>query len=97
VADEGRADLVWDTLALDESEVERGLADGSLVADVRLRDVLRELGAGRSSRRTGGRAPHDASAHALDVAVFEEAELVRFRRWTDELERRVVLLDGRRR
>jgi hypothetical protein len=93
---EGRQNPIWDRVALDDSEVERGLADGSLVSDVRIRDAVRLLrGAvvGSAAERTQHVPPPtraELDDHALQVAVFEEAELIRYQRWADDLEARVV-------
>lgn len=101
-SEDGLPNPVWDRVALDDSELERGLAEGWLVSDTRLRDALRLLrqeddviptATGSSQRRPAlpGRAELDA--HALDVTVFEEAELIRYKRWVDELETRVLRLE----
>ncbi|MGH2726401.1 MAG: hypothetical protein ACRDKS_05435 [Actinomycetota bacterium] len=90
---------MWDRVALDDADVERGLADGSLVSDVRIRDAVRLLREGRGA--AGADEPRNSSpyptraeldAHALEVAVFEEAELIRYQRWADELNARVSRL-----
>ena len=90
---------IWDRVALDDSDIERGLADGSLVPDVRVRDAARLR---RGTQRVSGpveKRQHSApptraelDAHALEVAVFEEAELIRYQRWADELEARAARL-----
>jgi len=98
-SDEGRQNPIWDRVALDDSDVERGLADGSLVSDARIRDAVRlvrgesvEPSAGE--RRQRSTLPARAEdGHALDVAVFEEAELIRYQRWADDLEARVLRLE----
>jgi Glycosyl transferase family 2 len=83
-------DTMWNRLALDDAAVQAGVADGSLVTDVRLRDSFRQ------SENVA------LSGDALDVAedelagsVFGEAELVRAQRWVDDLERRVNALEDR--
>jgi hypothetical protein len=90
----GRVDPTWEHVAIDEERLERGLATGSLVRDTRLRDAV------ASSRRR--RAPPtvlprsaELDAHALDTAVFLEAEVVRLQRWLDEVQRRVLLVEQR--
>jgi len=98
-SDEGRQNPIWDRVVLDDSDVERGLTDGTLVSDVRIRDAVR-LRRGASLDPSGvewgqpsalpTRAELDA--HALDVVVFEEAELIRYQRWADELEARAARL-----
>ncbi len=87
----GRQDPIWDRVALDDSDIARGLEDGSLVSDGRMRDTLRSL---RSSSASGPPLPTRAEldAHALEIAVFEEAELIRCQRWADELQARVSRL-----
>ena len=98
-SDEGRLDPVWDRVALDDSARKRGLAARSLVSDTRLRDAFRTLRDDRvpsaaMSKQRGFEPSIDAELvpHALDVSVFEEAELVRYQRWVDELGARVQRL-----
>src|SRR3954470_5234506 len=43
---EGRADELYESLVVDDTALERGLQEGSLVIDTRLRDALRALDAG---------------------------------------------------
>jgi hypothetical protein len=97
-SDEGRRNPIWDRVALDDRDVERGLADGSLVSDVRIRDTLRlpsstsalpAPGPEERSRSLPLPTRAELDAHAFEVAVFEEAELIRRQRWADELESRV--------
>ena len=88
----GNIDPTWEHVALDEERLERGLATGSLVRDTRLRDAL---SAGRQQGGWPAGFPRraDLDAHALDTAVFHEAEIVRLQRWTDTLVTRVQTLD----
>jgi hypothetical protein len=102
VSAEGGQNPIWDRVALDDADIERGLADGSLVSDVRVRDAVRQRrGASRAygpiENRQDAAPPtrSELDTHALDVAVFEEAELIRHQRWADELAARVVRLDAR--
>jgi len=92
----GDPDAVWDRVALEDSEVERGLADCSLGSDVRIRDALRLVrNESVASRAIEGLPPPtraEVDAHALEVAVFEEAELIRCQRWADELNARISRL-----
>jgi hypothetical protein len=78
-----RAHVIWDRLALDESEVRKGLTSGSLAIDVRLRDALRGACAADGS----------ATVSAPRSTVFIEAEIVRRQRWADELAARVHALE----
>ena len=95
-SDRGRDNVVWDRVALSDAECESGLLAGSLVRDTRLRDALRARTPRRPDRPSHpGRS--DLDRHAHEVAVFQEAELVRFARWADEPAGRVRALEGRRR
>ena len=48
---EGRLAEFYETLTIDDAQLERGLQEGSLVLDTRLRDALRTLRSGGSERR----------------------------------------------
>jgi hypothetical protein len=91
--DEGRDSPVWDRLALSDADCERGLLAGSLVHDTRLRDALRAQARDRPNQSSPP-SRSELDRHAHEVAVFQEAELVRFARWTDELAGRVGALEG---
>ena len=91
--DEGRDSAVWDRVALSDAECERGLLAGSLVHDTRLRDALRAQARDRPNH-SPLLSRSELDRHAHEVAVFQEAELVRFARWTDELAGRVRALEG---
>ena len=90
----------YESLVIDDVALERGLSDGSLIVDARLRDVLRTL---RSTQNGGfsldGVAfPRptvvDEAAYAVDVAALGEADVVRMQRRLDELEQRVAAVEG---
>jgi hypothetical protein len=93
------ADL-YKSLVIDDTSLERGVADGSLVLDTRLRDVLRRL----RSAQNGGYSldgvsfPRpsvvDDASYAVDVAAVGEADVVRVQRRLDELEQRVAAVEG---
>jgi hypothetical protein len=105
---EGRFREFYESLTIDDDALERGLQDGSLVLDTRLRDALHEL------RRTGdGREfalpeegqsllsfprPNvvDDAAYAIDVAALGEADVVRIQRRLDTVEPRLLALEGSR-
>ena len=89
----GEPDPIWDRIALDDPQRERGLSDGSLVVDTRLRDALATTRRSSASPLPASRAALDA--HALDKVVFEEAEVVRLQRWLDEVHQRVTLVEPR--
>jgi hypothetical protein len=95
---EGRVSEYYASLAVDDDARKRGLADGSLQLDTRVRDVLRAL---RKEEGSGFRGPGDGPpaelappdlidevAFAADVAVLAEADEVRVLRRLDELEQR---------
>ena len=92
----GDPDAIWDRVALEDSEVERGLADRSLVWDVRIRDAVRgarnETVASRAIEGLPPPTRAELDAHAIEVGVFEEAEVIRCQRWADELNARVSRL-----
>ncbi|MDQ3672688.1 MAG: glycosyltransferase family 2 protein [Actinomycetota bacterium] len=106
----GRIPEYYDALVLSEKELERGLEQGRLVDDTRLRDALRDL------RRTSGERtlgeeyllPSEATPldfpipslvedaeYAVEAAVLGEADVVRLQRRLDTLERRLLGLELR--
>lgn len=104
---EGRFREFYDDLVVADGALERGLADGSLVHDTRLRDALRLL---RIPRRGDGRefasesdgrslltfsrpSVVDDAAYAVDVAALGEADVIRLQRRLDTLEQRLATLE----
>ncbi len=91
----GRLDDLYERICVDEERLRRGLADGSLAVDTRLRNAIRELAEDRPlafpPRSTG-----DAAGYAVDGAALEAGELVRLQRRVDEVERRLTAAEGRR-
>jgi hypothetical protein len=91
---------LYESLVIDDEALERGLADGSLVHDTRLRDVLRSLRSAQNGGYTlegiGFPRPTvvDEAAYAVDVAALGEADVVRVQRRLDELEQRVAAVEG---
>jgi hypothetical protein len=92
----GEPEVMYERLLVDETTVARGLAEGVLVEDTRLRDALRKL----ATRDVGSSFPGDDHAvrtpSALDFNVLGEADLVRMQRSLDELGERVRTLENRR-
>lgn len=103
---EGRLAEFYKSLIVDDSALERGRHDGTLVVDTRLRDALQAL------RREGDRkfAPPkseadlisfplpsvvDEAAYAVDVAAVGEADVIRLQRRLDTLEPRLLALERR--
>ncbi|MBA3433762.1 MAG: hypothetical protein H0U08_06675 [Actinobacteria bacterium] len=100
----------YDAIVLAEDELERGLEQGRLVQDTRLRDALRTL---RRPDGDGGPGqeyvlPSEAPSldfpipslvedaeYAVESAVLGEADVVRLQRRLDTLERRLLTLELR--
>ena len=93
-------------LSVDDEALERGLAEGSLVQDTRLRDALRAIGPetdgerafllpeGESSRLRFPRPTVvDDARYAAEAAVLGDADTVRLQRRLDELEARLAELE----
>jgi hypothetical protein len=97
--EEGRPAAFYDRVVVDDATVQRGLAEGTLVEDTRLRDALRLLrdssgafvdpDAGRRRLRFTSSFGDEAS-RALDHALLAEADGVRLQRRADELASRVA-------
>src|SRR6266550_7097641 len=98
----GRIEEQHGALVIDDESLSRGLADGTLVVDARLRDTLRTL-------RTDGEEPRrfavgrtlsfsdltleDDARYAVEASVLDEADVVRAERRIDALERRLRALE----
>jgi Glycosyl transferase family 2 len=92
--EQGQIAEFYESLVVDEDALERGLQDGSLVVDTRLRDALRALDEGEQPvfpRPT----VVDEAAYAVDVAALGEADVVRLQRRLDTLEQRLGKLERR--
>ena len=83
-----RSESVYERVVVDDEALRRGLADGSLVEDTRLRDALRALRDGRSPTFGPATSVEDAS-RAVDAVVLAEADGVRLQRRVDELAARL--------
>ena len=81
------------TQVVADGEVERGVAEGRLVVDTRLRDALRQLEAGGGP--LGFEAPSlvDEATYAVEAAVLGEADVVRLQRRLDTLEHRLATVE----
>lgn len=88
----GRIDEQYNSLVVDDDAVARGVGDGTLVNDTRLRDALRAL---RDGKPLALPVPTDAddAAYAVEAAVLDEAYAVRAQRQLDTLERRLESLE----
>jgi Glycosyl transferase family 2 len=103
----GRLGDVYTSLTLDDDALAEGLEAGSLTLDTRLRDALREIASPAgpapfelpADREKPLELPRptlvDEAAHALDVAVLGEADVIRLQRRLDLLELRLTELEER--
>ena len=98
----GRLEQFYEPLVVDSDALARGLEDGSLAYDTRLRDQLRDLGFGarrRDSTNPVGFGRPDVSAavqYAVESSVLEESDLaIALGARIDDLESRVQQLERR--
>jgi Glycosyl transferase family 2 len=91
--EEGRFREFYESLVIHDAALERGLADGSLVRDTRLRDALRNVRAGEQLTFPRPTVIDDA-AYAVDVAALGEADVVRLQRQVDTLEQRLRAIEN---
>jgi hypothetical protein len=91
---EGRIEQQHASLVVDDEALRRGLEEGSLVVDTRLRDALRAL---REGEPLTFPAPTqaEAAAYAVEAAALSEAYAVRAQRRLDGIEQRLLSLEGR--
>jgi hypothetical protein len=102
---EGRFPEFYESLTIGDAALERGLEDGALVVDTRLRDALQTLRRDDGSREFALPEPGDRllsfprptvvddAAYAIDVAALGEADVVRIQRRLDTLEPRLLALE----
>jgi tetrahydromethanopterin S-methyltransferase subunit G len=90
----GRIGEYYEALVVSDDELERGLAEGRLVVDTRLRDALREVAAGGTPAFPLPTLVEDAE-YAVEAAVLGEADVVRLQRRLDELEHRLQRVEQR--
>jgi hypothetical protein len=101
--EEGRPEAFYTRVAVADATIRRGMEEGLLVEDVRLRDALRRLqdgagsfhrpGSGAGLRFALGSFAEDAS-RAVDRVLLDEADEVRLQRRADELAARVARRSG---
>jgi hypothetical protein len=92
---EGTMDRYYESLVVSDEEVQRGVAEGRLVVDTRLRDALRQLEAGAGPLTFPLPTLVEDAAYAVEAAVLGEADVVRLQRRLDTLERRLLSLELR--
>ena len=101
----GRIGEYYEALVVSDEELERGVAEGRLVIDTRLREALSQR---RDPSGEGDLPPGDAPAlrfpvptlvddaeYAVEAAVLGEADVVRLQRRLDELELRLGTVEQR--
>jgi hypothetical protein len=92
--EEGRIEELYESLLVDDDALDRGLEEGSLVVDTRLRDALRALADGKPLTFPRPTVV-DEAAYAVDVAALGEADVVRLQRRLDTLEQRLLTIERR--
>jgi Glycosyl transferase family 2 len=100
---EGRLEAFYDEHAVDDGALERGLADGTLAVDTRLRDALRLLRSDDGTFVMPGAGPPlvfprpsagDDAAYAAEASVLVEIDgIVRAGERVQALERRLAALE----
>jgi hypothetical protein len=88
----GRIEQQHDALVVDDDAVARGIDDGTLVIDTRLRDALRAVREGKQFTFPSP-TPADDAAYAVEAAVLSEAYAVRAQRQLDGIEQRLLSLE----
>jgi glycosyl transferase family 2 len=93
----GRIAEYYGSLVIGDEELERGVAEGRLVVDTRLRDALRALGTPSDTPSLSFATPTlvEDAVYAVEAAVLGEADVVRLQRRLDVLERRLLSLELR--
>jgi tetrahydromethanopterin S-methyltransferase subunit G len=89
-----RIDRYYESLLVTDAQLERGVDEGRLVVDTRLRDALRDVAAGGAPAFPLPTLVEDAE-YAVEAAVLGEADVVRLQRRLDELERRLQTVEQR--
>ena len=90
----GRISEYYERLVVSDKELERGVGQGRLVVDTRLRDALREIAEGGKPTFPLPTLVEDAE-YAVEAAVLGEADVVRLQRRLDALEHRLATVEQR--
>lgn len=90
----GRIEEQHTSLVVDDEALRRGLEDGSLLVDTRLRDALRTLHTGSPLAFPQPTLAEEAE-YAVEAAALNDAYTVRAQRDLDELEQRLLSLEER--
>jgi hypothetical protein len=90
---DGRIAELYDPFVIDDERLARGLADGTLVEDTRLRDALRKLRREQIAHLTAGESEVDRG-YLLELGYIEDhSPFVRAQRSIEALEARVSRLE----
>jgi hypothetical protein len=89
---DGRIEQQHAALVVDDESVDRGVAEGTLVVDTRLRDALRGIRDGKPLAFASPTLADDAE-YAVEAAALSEAYAVRAQRQLDGIEQRLLLLE----
>jgi Glycosyl transferase family 2 len=97
----GRAEGAYDALVIDDASLERGINEGFLREDTRLRDALRSIDLAESTHWISARTVRPSIVDRVEAIVegssLREADLVRLRRRLDMLDSRVSRAERPRR
>ena len=88
----GRIEEQHASLVVDDQALRRGLEEGSLLVDTRLRDALRTVRAGAPLAFSQPTLAEEAE-YAVEAAALSEAYTVRAQRDLDEIEQRLLSLE----
>jgi hypothetical protein len=88
----GRIEEQHESLVVDDAALERGIAEGTMVIDTRLRDAVRRLGAGERLTFSPPTTADDAE-YAVEAAALTDAYAVRAQRRVDAIEQRLDSLE----
>jgi hypothetical protein len=92
--EEHRVGDLYRQLVVDDDVLERGLREGTLVVDTRLRDALQQ---GAAVEGGGGGSALAETRTVLEGSALREADLVRLQRRLDLLDARLASVERRRR
>ena len=91
----GRLDELYESYVVDDSALARGIADGTLAVDTRLRDALRSLRAGEPLGAAFGNAAVD-EAYLREVAALEDGDpQAHVHRKVEDIEARLAAIESR--
>jgi hypothetical protein len=93
-SESGRSLQRYNGLVVDDASLDRGTAEGSLVRDVRLRDVLRSL-VENAAVEAEEEAPVATDGMVAESVGARDADIVRLARFVDGLSARVANLEAR--